>query len=89
MSVTLLRLDTGQPFVEQAERVQNDDGSVSYRTPAGNYAGQEPNAYGVRNNNTSVGAYQKATERGNLTTFVPRPGDLPCTYLVGEGRAYS
>lgn len=88
MTVTLIRVDNGQPFVAQAEKVVNGDGSTSYQLPNGHYAGQEPNQYGTRNDSDSAGQYQRATENGNLTTFVTREGDLPCAYLIGSGKVY-
>lgn len=88
MAVTLVRVDNGQPFVQSATRVQNSDGSVSYQLPNGQYAGQEPNAYGVRNDNPEPKQYQRASEIGNVTTFLPVDGSLPCVYLVGSGTVY-
>lgn len=88
MRVRVFSQDPQHAFIEDAELVSNGDGSVSFKLPSGSYAGQEPNAYGVRNDNAGIGAYQKATLTGTVVTFVPRPGDLPCVYVCGLGRSY-
>ena len=89
MSCTLVRVDNGQPFVAEATKVVNTDGSVSFLLPNGRYAGQEPDQYGVRNDSDSSQQYQRATQTGSAVTFVTRPGDLPCVYLLGEGQVYT
>lgn len=88
MATTLIRVDSGLPFVDSCTRVQNSDGSVSYQLPNGQFAGQEPNAYGVRNDNAEAKQYQRATESGNTTTFLPVDGSLPCVYLIGSSQVY-
>lgn len=86
--VTVFRVDTNQPFIEDAELVTNPDGSVSFKTRDGQFAGQEPNAYGTRNNNGGIGAYQKATVSGNVVTFLTRDQDKPMVYTFGAGKSY-
>lgn len=96
--VTLVRVDNGQPFIPRAEMVTNaDDGSVSFRVGENPdmWAGQEPfvagqhSTYGMRFPDGSIcGAYQRATLSGNTVTFLTRPQDIPCTYLLGIGKAY-
>jgi hypothetical protein len=88
LKCTLIRVDNGQPFVDEAVLVSNDDGSVSFQLPGGGYAGQEPNVYGGRDDNAEPKAYQRATLSGSVVTFVTRPQDRPCCYLFGQGRAY-
>jgi hypothetical protein len=88
MSVTLVKVDDGQPFVESAELVNNQDGSVSFKLPNGHYAGQEPNVYGERNDNAEPKQYQRATLNGSSVTFLPVEGSLPCVYLLGAGTVY-
>lgn len=95
MTVTLVRVDTGAPFVARAEMVTNDDGSVSFDLGGGLWAGQEPNqvgqpsAYGVRYPDGDVkGAYQRAKLQGNQVVFLTRPQDIPCVYLLGIGQAF-
>jgi hypothetical protein len=90
MKCAIIRLDTGQPFVADAEMVTNSDGSVSFRAGAV-WAGQEPNAYGVRHDQPAdqvPGVYQRATVSGGAAVFVTRPQDAPMVYLCGQGRAY-
>ena len=88
MTCTLIRVDNGQPFIAQAEKVTNGDGSVSFKLPTGRYGGQEPNLYGVRNDNDGTAAYQRATQNGAVVTFITRAGDEPMVYLIGEGQVY-
>ena len=88
MKCTLVRVDTGAPFVADAMLVTNDDSSVSFLLPDGTYAGQEPNVYGQRHDGPATQAYQRATLNGTLVTFVTRPQDAPFVYLIGWGRAY-
>lgn len=93
---TLVRVDTGLSFVERAELVSNADGSVSFLLDNGLYAGQSPwvvgispSAYGVRHPDSAVcGAYQRATRTGNAVTFLTRPQDIPCGYLLFLGPTY-
>lgn len=93
MVCTLLRLDTGLPFVAVATLVANPDGSVSFQLPnnAG-WAGQEPNAYGVRHPDQPAGetpgAYQRFTLAGQQVVSLTRPQDQPMVYLLGQGQAY-
>ena len=95
MTCTVLRLDTGQPFIERATLIQNTDGSVSFQLDDLTYAGQapwlvgQPSAYGARYaDSPTSGAYQRATQNGNQVTFLTRAQDIPCTYLLGIGTAY-
>ncbi len=89
--VTLVRVDTGQPFVERAELLKNADGSVSFALDGGGFAGQEPNQYGVRHDQHDgqpPQSYQRATLAGNTVTFLTRQRDIPMAYLIGFGTAY-
>lgn len=95
--VTLIRLDNGQPFVSRATMFNNVDGSVSFQLSDNNnkLVGQEPNivgqpsTYGTRYPDSDVcGSYQRATLAGNLVTFLTRPQDIPCTYLLAVGQVY-
>ncbi len=91
MKCALIRVDTGQPFVLDAEIVPNGDGSVSFRTPDGLWAGQEPNAYGVRHDqpaSETPGVYQRATLDGTSACFVTRPQDAPMGYYCPQGKAF-
>ena len=88
MTCTLYRVDTGAPFIENATVVPNGDGSVSFELVTGGFAGQEPNAYGVRSDNAEAKQYQRATLSGGIATFVTRAGDLPCGYLCAQGQVY-
>lgn len=94
MKCTLIRLDTGRPFVEEATLVDNGDGSVSFMLPTGMYAGQEPSLqgqpshYGVRHDGPATQAYQRATLTGSTVVFLTRPQDLPMVYLFAQGQAY-
>jgi hypothetical protein len=90
MKCALIRVDTGQPFVDDAEVVNNADGSVSFRAGAV-WAGQEPDQYGVRHDQPvteTPGVYQRATVSGGQAVFVTRPQDAPMIYLFGQGKAY-
>lgn len=101
MTVTLVRVDNGQPFINTAQMIANaDDGSVSFQvgTAADGkplWAGQtpfvvgQPSTYGMRYPDSEIcGAYQRATQSGNTVTFLTRPQDVPCVYLLGVGKAY-
>lgn len=95
MIVTVVRVDNGQPFIPRATLITNSDGSVSFQLDGGNFAGQEPwvvgqpSTYGVRYADGPVcGSYQRATVAGQSVTFLTRPQDVPCTYLLGIGTAY-
>jgi hypothetical protein len=91
MKCALYRVDTGRPFVADAEIVPNADGSVSFRTPDGVWAGQEPNAYGVRHDQPATetpGVYQRATLQGQSACFVTRPQDAPQGYYCAQGQVY-
>ncbi len=90
MKCAVYRVDTGQTFIDDAELVTNDDGSVSFQI-AGGWAGQEPNVYGQRHDQQGGGppqAYQRATQTGSCVTFVTRPQDKPQGYLLASGKAY-
>lgn len=91
MKCALIRVDTGLPFVADATMVTNADGSVSFQTPDGHWAGQEPNIYGQRHDqpvNETPGVYQRATVDGHSATFVTRPQDAPMGYTLFAGKAY-
>ena len=88
MTCSLIRTDTGLPFVAQAQMEPNSDGSVSFLLPTGGYAGQVPNVYGAREDSAATQQYQRATLAGNVVTFVTRDGDLPCGYLLVQGQVY-
>lgn len=88
MRVCVFSVNPDDPFIADALLVNNSDGSVSFQLANGSYAGQEPNAYGVRNDNPGIGAYQKATLKGSVVTFVTRAGDAPMVYCCGVGQAY-
>ncbi len=91
MIVTLVRVDTGQPFVARAELLKNADGSVSFALDIGGFAGQEPNQYGVRHDQHDGAppqSYQRATLTASTVTFLTRPQDQPMVYLIGFGTAY-
>lgn len=77
-----------KPFIIAVSIVNNDDGSISLFLPNGQYAGQEPNAYGVRNDNSGIGAYQKFTRQGALLISITRPGDTMFVYSIAEGQAF-
>lgn len=95
MTVTVLRLDTGLPFITVATLITNTDGSVSFQLADQTFAGQtpwlvgQPSTYGFRyEDSKECGAYQRATRDGSSVTFLTRPQDIPCTYLLGVGQAY-
>lgn len=88
MRVCVFSVNPDDPFIADAELVTNSDGSVSFKLRDGNFAGQEPNQYGVRNDNPAIGAYQKATLTGSVVTFVTRPEDAPMVYACGVGKSY-
>lgn len=94
-AVTVIRLDTGQPFIASAQLVTNGDGSVSFLLPNGaGYAGQNPTAYGLRADGPNTQQYQRAQLNGtNAVTFYPLAeanGTIypPYTYLLGSGTVY-
>ncbi len=94
MFCTVIRVDTGQPFIQRAELIANEDGSVSFKI-GNNFAGQtpwevgKPSTYGLRYPDGPInGAYQRATRDGNAITFLTRPQDVPCGYLLFIGQAY-
>ncbi len=89
MKCAVYRVDNGLPFIATLQK--NDDGSVSFATPNGQWAGQEPNVYGLRHDqpgNETPAAYQRFTLNGNTVVSVTRPQDLPFPYLFAEGKAY-
>lgn len=92
MKCAVYRVDTGLPFIADADLQTNADGSVSFALPNGTWAGQEPNVYGLRHpdqpGNQSPGSYQRATLSGSTVTFVTRPQDAPMGYLFVQGQAY-
>ena len=95
MICTVLRVDTGLPFITRATLITNADGSVSFQLDNGNFAGQEPwlvgqpSTYGLRYpDGPTCGSYQRASLSGNAVTFLTRPQDNPCTYLLGAGMAF-
>lgn len=95
MIVTLVRVDNGLPFVQRATMVQNADGSTSFQLDGGLFVGQtpwlvgQPSTYGVRYpDSDQQGAYQRGLVSGNTVTFLTRPEDIPCVYLLGQGQAF-
>lgn len=95
MICTLIRLDTGLPFIVNAMLVENADGSVSFQLASGLFAGQspwlvgEPSTYGVQHPPSSeCGAYQRASRDGASVTFLTRPQDNPCGYALFVGKAF-
>lgn len=93
IAVTVIRLDTGQPFIASAQVVTNGDGSVSFLLPTGDYAGQNPSGYGLRADGPNTQQYQRATLNGNTVTFYPlaeQGGTVypPYVYLFAEGTVY-
>lgn len=88
MTCTLVRVDNGQPFVKTATIVNNSDGSVSFQLPNGQYAGQEPNQYGVRHDGPETQQYQRAQLSGNSATFLTRDGDIVCGYVCFIGKVF-
>lgn len=87
MTVTVLRVDTGQPFIDKAELVTNPDSSVSFQLSDDTFAGQEPMQYGVRHDGPNA-QYQRARMTGNVVTFQTRPEDPPMAYLLGIGQVF-
>ncbi len=85
---SLVRIDNGQAFVDSAEIVKNDDGSVSFQLPNGEFAGQEPNVYGMRHDGPAKQQYQRASLVGDLASFLTRPRDLVCGYLCVQGKVF-
>lgn len=86
--VTVIRVDTGQPFILDAQIETNGDGSVSFLLPTGQYAGQDPAAYGARVDGPAKQQYQRATLNGSTVTFLPHPGYPAYVYLLGAGQVY-
>jgi hypothetical protein len=86
--VTVIRLDTGEAFIEDAQLVTNGDGSVSFHLPNGRYAGQDPAQYGVRADGDATQQYQRATLAGSMVTFLPLPDYPAYVYLLGAGKVY-
>jgi hypothetical protein len=86
--VTVLRVDTGQPFILDAQLETNADGSVSFRLASGDYAGQSPIAYGLRQDDAFAKQYQRATLAGSTVTFLPHPDYPAYAYLIGQGKVY-
>lgn len=92
-AVTVIRLDTGQPFIVSAQLMTNGDGSVSFLLPTGGYAGQSPSGYGLRADGPNTQQYQRATLSGNTVTFYPlaeQDGTVypPYVYLFAQGTVY-
>jgi hypothetical protein len=85
--VTVIRLDTGAPFIAVAQRVDNADGSVSFQLPDGSFAGQDPALYGARVDGENK-QYQRATVSGSTVTFCPHPDYPAYVYLLGAGTVY-
>jgi hypothetical protein len=81
VTVQLLRLDTGLPFIDAATEQTNSDGSVSYALPGGGFGGQAPGVYGGRNDNPEAKQYQRARPNGNLVVFQPEAAFPPAAYL--------
>lgn len=94
MKCALYRVDTGQPFIEDAMMQTNTDGSVSFALPNGaGWAGQEPMVYGLRHPDQpaseSPGAYQRFNPPVGLSvTIVTRPQDPPFGYYFIQGRSF-
>lgn len=92
MRGTLIRVDTGAPFVADCVVQSNADGSTSFVLPAGGYAGQEPMLYGERHdqgpNTGPPQQYQRFTLTGNVVVSLTRPEDPPFVYLFGQGQVY-
>jgi hypothetical protein len=86
--VTVIRLDNGEPFIEDAQLVTNTDGSVSFQLPDGKYAGQDPEHYGERADGDATQQYQRATLAGSTVTFLPHPDYPAYVYLLGTGQVY-
>jgi hypothetical protein len=86
--VTVIRLDNGEPFIEDAQLVKNADGSVSFQLPDGRYAGQDPAQYAVRADGDATQQYQRATLTGSMVTFLPLPDYPAYVYLLGAGKVY-
>jgi hypothetical protein len=85
--VTVLRLDNGEPFIEDAQPITNADGSVSFQLPDGSFAGQDPAEYGARADGENK-QYQRATVTGSTVTFLPHPDYPAYVYLLGAGKVY-
>lgn len=94
-AVTVIRLDTGLPFIASAQLVTNaDDGSVSFQLTDGTYAGQNPTAYGLRADGPDRQQYQRARMNGNnAVVFYPladgnRASYPPYAYALFTGQVY-
>lgn len=88
MTCTLIRMDTGRPFVTEATLETNADGSVSFKLAAGGYVGQEPRQYGVRHDGPTTQQYQRASLSGSTVVFKTRPEDPPYAYLFAQGQVF-
>ena len=86
--VTVIRIDTGQPFIADAQLVTNADGSVSFQLPDGKFAGQDPAQYGTRADGDATQQYQRASLDGSTVTFLPHPDYPAYVYLLGQGTVY-
>jgi hypothetical protein len=85
--VTVIRVDTGEAFIEDAQLVTNADGSVSFQLADGSFAGQDPQEYGERVDGENK-QYQRATVTGSTVTFLPHPDYPAYVYLLGAGTVY-
>jgi len=81
VTVQLLRLDTGLPFIDMSTEQTNSDGSVVYLLPNGEFGGQAPGQYGVRADDKEAKQYQRARLSGNLVVFQPLANFPPAAYL--------
>ena len=84
--VTVIRIDTGQPFIADAQLVTNADGSVSFQLPDGKFAGQDPAQYGTRADGDATQQYQRALAR-RLDGHVPAAPGLPGVRAICSDRA--
>jgi hypothetical protein len=87
--VSLLRIDNSQVFMTAAEMIDNSDGSVSFRLQNGQFGGQEPNQYGVRNDNADNKQYQRASlVSDTAVVFQPLPDSAPFMYILVNGTTF-
>lgn len=87
--VSLVRIDNSQVFMTATDMIQNSDGSVSFKLVNGQYGGQEPNQYGVRNDNVNNSQYQRATKINDTTVvFQPLSDSTPFMYILVQGTTY-
>jgi hypothetical protein len=86
--VTVLRIDTGAPFIADAQMITNADGSVSFQLPDGKFAGQDPEHYGKRADGDATQQYQRATVNGSQVVFLPHPDHPAYVYVLGFGQVY-